>query len=187
MARSGAVMDNMCLPMHYVCTHEQARELIRARERFWVSNCGCREGRGRCARSRMDLCLIFTESDPGSGTGKHEANAAEVEAILAEARDQHLVARPYRDEARATTDGICFCCDDCCGYFADPTEVCDRGVLVEMTDLEACDQCGACVTVCYFGARFLSDGRLQVLRDNCYGCGLCAAVCPPACIQMVVR
>jgi hypothetical protein len=38
-------MDNPDLAMHYVCTHEKARQLVQTQQRFWVSNCGCRESR----------------------------------------------------------------------------------------------------------------------------------------------
>ena len=178
-------MDKIDVAMHYVCTHEKAQDLIKARDRFWVSNCGCRESRKECARSRMDICLMFNPDDPGSGTGKKEVTLPDVMAILQEARDKHLVARPYRDQSRTDTDGICFCCDDCCGYFLDPGERCDKGELVSETDFDLCNHCGECVDVCYFKARKMNEDRLLVEKDLCYGCGLCLAVCPEDCIQMV--
>jgi Pyruvate/2-oxoacid:ferredoxin oxidoreductase delta subunit len=177
-------MSQADLAVHYVCTHQRAQELIRARSRFWVSNCGCRESRGQCGRSRMDVCLIFTPDDPGSGSGKKKVDLADVMDILHEAKVRHLVARPYRNQARTDTDGICFCCDDCCGYFADPSEQCDRGDLVADTDFDLCTHCGDCVDVCYFHARAMSGDELCVETDRCYGCGLCVDVCPAACIRM---
>jgi hypothetical protein len=75
----------------------------------------------------MDVCLIFNPDDPGSGSGKKEVTLTEVMGIVQEAEEKHLVARPYRDKTRTVTDGICFCCDDCCGYFLDPSERCDKG------------------------------------------------------------
>jgi len=172
---------------HYVCTHDRARELVESHDRFWVSNCGCREGRGKCARSRMDVCLIFAEGFPGSGTGKKPATRAEVNEILSEAKDKHLVTRPFRDDARTSTDGICFCCDDCCGYFLDPSEKCDKGELIESTDLPECNNCGECVEICYFKARKMSEGQLTVDSGACYGCGLCVDVCPKECIGLARR
>jgi len=176
---------NSELCMHYVCTHDKARQLVQAHQRFWVCNCGCRESQGGCARSRLDLCLMFTADDPGSGSGKREVTLAEVLAILDEADSRFLVARPWRSDDRSTTIGICFCCDDCCGYFRDPDERCDKGELLAVTDLTACTHCGACVDVCYFGARAMSGDRLAVDPERCYGCGLCAGVCPESCIRMV--
>jgi Pyruvate/2-oxoacid:ferredoxin oxidoreductase delta subunit len=181
------------LAFHYVCTLGEAREIVRQHDRFWMSNCGCREsrgreGRGRCQRSRMDVCLLFTPDFPPTGSGFREIHMADVETIFREAEDKHLVTRPFRNEEdRTKADGICFCCDDCCGYFLDPAEPCDKGTLIERTDLDQCSDCGTCVEVCYFRARRLVDGSLAIDRGNCYGCGLCVDVCPQDCIQMARR
>jgi len=59
--------------------------------------------------------------------------------------------------------------------------------VIEQTDATVCSHCGACVDVCYFHARHMADGELQLDRDNCYGCGLCLDVCPLDCIQLVPR
>ncbi|UCC13084.1 MAG: 4Fe-4S dicluster domain-containing protein, partial [candidate division WOR-3 bacterium] len=47
--------------------------------------------------------------------------------------------------------------------------------------------CGDCVDVCYFKAREMKDDRLVITRQNCYGCGLCANVCPESVIRMWKR
>jgi len=180
------------LALHYVCTREEAWEIVKTHNRFWVSNCGCREGRGGCARSRMDVCLFFAQ-DWGYGTGGTGSNFKEVpkshvEEIFREAEGKHLVTRPFRNPPdMIEVAGICFCCDDCCVHFVNPSEnVCDKGKLIEKTDLDKCIGCGTCVDVCYFGARKLDD-KLIIDQDNCYGCGLCVDVCPEDCIEMIER
>jgi len=183
-------MNEKTLAFHYVCTPKEARELVRQHDRFWVSNCGCRESRGKCDRSRIDVCLMFRDDIAGSGgSGKREISPAELEEIFQEAKQKHLVTRPFRNEKNMTeTDGICFCCDDCCEYFLNPSVIkCDKGASIEMTDRDKCNNCGICVDVCYFGARKMGDGELVLKRDNCYGCGLCVEVCPEDCLKMVPR
>jgi Pyruvate/2-oxoacid:ferredoxin oxidoreductase delta subunit len=177
------------LAFHYVCTREEAQQLIEKHDRFWVSNCGCRENKGICERSRVDVCLQFREDIPGSGgSNLKETSRSQVDSIIREAEVTHLVTRPFRNEENmAETDGICFCCDDCCEYFVKPGEKCDKGDLVERTDSDRCMDCGTCVEVCYFKARSMDDGKLTVEADSCYGCGLCTDVCPQECIQMVSR
>jgi len=175
---------------HFVCTREQARILVKEHERYWASNCGCREDRGgKCNRSRMDLCLMFRDDIVGSGgSGKRAVFIEDVEEFLREAKGKHLVIRPYRDEeTRTRVDGICFCCDDCCEYFVNKDEGCDKGDLIEKTDLVSCTHCGLCVDVCYFGARKMMGEELTVDREKCYGCGLCLDVCPVECVGMVTR
>lgn len=174
--------------MHYVCTHDEAAKLISNHSQFWVSNCGCRESRGSCSRSRIDVCLMFTGDGGSSGSGLKAITLSEVKAILAEAKDKMLVARPFRNMTdKDETEGICFCCDDCCGYFLDKDEICDKGKYIELTHDQFCTNCYDCVDTCYFDARRIRDNSLMVYRDNCYGCGLCAAVCPEICIDIVPR
>ncbi len=180
-------MADTQIPIHYVCTHDRAGELIDEHENFWVCNCGCREARGQCKRSRMDVCLMFTESSGASGTGTRKIPKADAQGILAEARSKNLVARPFRNDVRTDTEGICFCCDDCCGYFLNPAEICDKGALTASTDMAQCNHCGDCVDVCHFGARRLENEELAVEEGRCYGCGLCATVCPEVCVEMVSR
>jgi NAD-dependent dihydropyrimidine dehydrogenase PreA subunit len=175
--------------LHYVCTRDEATRVIDRHTRFWVSNCGCRELRGNCIRSRIDVCLQFREKTAASDSGLREITRADVADILREAETRHLVTRPFRNEQKMEeTDGICFCCDDCCGYFTDPGGyICDRGAQIEHTDLDACTDCGECAKVCYFGARKMSGGTLVLHRDDCYGCALCTDVCPETCIEMAAR
>jgi Pyruvate/2-oxoacid:ferredoxin oxidoreductase delta subunit len=111
-----------------------------------------------------------------------------VDAILEEAREKHLVPRPFRNEKnKKKLDGICFCCDDCCGYFLGLHEPCDKGALIEMTDTAACIDCGICAGACYFKARDASGEVLSVDREKCYGCGVCVDVCAMKAITMVPR
>lgn len=174
--------------MHYVCTRDEAWQLVRNRKQFWVSNCGCRERRGQCARSRIDLCLDFQKRSSSGGSGTKNVSLSEVQKIFQETKENHLVTRPFRNlENMSEIDGICFCCDDCCEYFLEPNEKCDKGKFIEKTDEDKCSNCGECVEVCYFNARKLANDELVVIRDNCYGCGLCTDVCPENCVEMVQR
>ncbi|HTY92233.1 MAG TPA: hypothetical protein VMC84_13740 [Methanocella sp.] len=59
-----------------------------------------------------------------------------VDAILNEAKEKHLVPRPYRNE-KGRLDWICFCCDDCCGYFRGLHDPCEKGSVIESTDTAA--------------------------------------------------
>lgn len=175
------------LAFHFVCTLDDAKSLADKHKKYWVSNCNCREHRGPCKRSRMDVCLQFAAHTAADGPGKKAVSRAEVNDILKEAKDKHLVPRPFRNiKNKQKLDGICFCCDDCCGYFLGLREPCDKGKLIEHTDLDACIDCGVCAGVCYFGARSVND-VLKVDSDKCYGCGLCVDVCAMKCIAMVPR
>jgi NAD-dependent dihydropyrimidine dehydrogenase PreA subunit len=177
------------VPLHFVCTRSEARNIVDGHERFWVSNCGCREIRGKCERSRIDVCLQFYEKTAAGDSGLKEISRDQVEAVLMEAETQHLVTRPFRDEqTKSRVEGICFCCDDCCGYFVDPGGYeCEKGAFTERTIMDRCTHCGLCADVCYFGVRKMIGGMLLIHENSCYGCGLCLDVCPERCIEMVER
>lgn len=182
-------MNEKDLAFHYVCTLERAREIVKSHENFWVSNCGCRENREQCERSRIDICLLFRDDISASDTGKKEISKVEVEDILQEAKEKHLVTRPFRNEMNMNeTNGICFCCDDCCEYFLYPDKnKCDKGTLIQSRNPDKCSNCGVCVEVCYFGARNMENNLLIINHNACYGCGLCVDVCPENCIKMVLK
>ena len=173
---------------HYVCTRDQAIDIVKNNGSFWVTDCGCRERKGNCSRSRIDLCLFFRDDVDTIGPVKKEISLKEVEEMFLEAKEKHLVVRPFRNEKNMSeTAGICFCCDDCCAYFLDPEEKCDKGNLIEKTNKEICANCGECVGVCYFKARKMDSDELFVDRSKCYGCGLCLDVCSEDCIEMMKR
>ena len=181
-------MSSNGLNRHLVCTYDEARSLIGSRDSYFVSNCGCRERKGRCLRSRMDVCLTFAREISVSGSNKKEIDKAGAHALLAKAVAARLVARPFRkDEHTDEIGGICFCCDDCCGVFLSANEHCDRGKMIETTAAGECTHCGACVEYCYFSCRGMLEGRLGVDREKCYGCGICVEICPVGCIGMIER
>ncbi len=181
-------MNETRRPMHYVCTWDEAGDLINRHQHYWVCNCGCREGKGGCSRSRVDVCLTFAENATITGSNRRPITRDEAFTIIDEARENYLVARPFRDDAtRTAVEGICFCCSDCCGYFLNPDELCDKGSQIEKTTIDECSLCGDCENVCHFRARAVIGGEMMIESDNCYGCGLCAAICPADCIEMVPR
>jgi len=173
---------------HFVCTLDEAREIVGRHPDYWVSNCGCRENGSGCKRSRIDLCLQFKGKTAAGGSGIHKATRQEVDGILEEAGTKMLVSRPFRDpDVPGGLEGICFCCDDCCAYFKKHEGACDKGSSIEKTDQDTCAACGACVDPCYFHARELRPDGLVVDSDRCFGCGLCVSVCPTGAITMVKR
>ncbi|HTX43798.1 MAG TPA: 4Fe-4S binding protein [Methanocella sp.] len=179
------------LALHFVCTLDEAKSIVDGHKKYWVSDCNCREHRGPCKRSRADVCLQFAARTIADNPSKHAATREEVDGIFEEAREKHLVPRPFRSKSRKGIDalaigGICFCCDDCCGYFLGLHEPCDKGKLIERTDPALCIDCGICADVCRFGARAAGE-PLKVDREKCYGCGVCVDACAMKAITMVTR
>jgi len=181
-------MDENEVPIHYVCTRKEALDITNNHNQFWVSNCGCREAKKKCNRSRHDVCLFFYKDIASPETVLKNLSQKEVEDIFKEAEEKHLVFRPFRNPKNMTENaGICFCCDDCCCYFLDPNERSDKGCFIEKTNTDNCITCGKCADLCYFNAREMNEAELLIDRSKCYGCGLCADVCQENCIEMIDR
>jgi len=45
-------------------------------------------------------------------------------------------------------------------------------------DPEKCDLCRLCENICNFKAIEIKDNKLNLIQENCSGCGACAAMCP---------
>lgn len=175
----------MSKAMHYVCTYADVKQLLSEQSRFWVSLCGCRESKGNCSQSRMDLCIGFSPDAGSTSNGIKEQSREQVEAIVAEAQSKLLVPRPWRIDDRVA--GICLCCSCCCAYFLNHEDICDAGSQIEHTELAGCTHCGLCIDACAFKARVMETGKLVVNQELCFGCGVCVDQCPQACISMVSR
>jgi ferredoxin len=175
-------------PLHFVCTRDEAERIIADHDAFWIGECGCRAKSGKCERSQHDVCLEFYPQTAAGGVGRKRVTREHAANLLKVAESKHLVTRPFRDyESKQRTEGICFCCNDCCEYFRNPEEICEKGRFIEKTSMGDCIDCGACAEVCFFMAREMDADKFVVNREKCYGCGLCLDVCPVDCIEMVPR
>jgi NAD-dependent dihydropyrimidine dehydrogenase PreA subunit len=181
-------MADKDLELHFVCTLEEARRMVVDHDYYWVCDCACREHRGPCKRSRTDVCLQFASKTAADGSHKKKVSKSEVDGIFEEAKEKHLIPRPFRNDDRSKIDGICFCCDDCCGYFLGLQAPCNKGAMIVSTDTGSCSACGICIEVCHFGSRTIdNNNQLVVDTEKCFGCGLCVDVCPTDSVKMVDR
>ena len=92
-------MSDGYYPQHYVCTHQQARELIAQHNHFWLCTCGCRASGKGCKRSQADVCLTFNAEALARQLGHREVSRSEAERGEQTAQEQRLVARPFRNSA----------------------------------------------------------------------------------------
>ncbi len=62
---------------------------------------------------------------------------------------------------------------------------------VAFVDRARCTKCGRCVVSCQDGGHRAysmdAEGYPEVVKDKCYGCGLCPDVCPAECIALIPR
>ena len=177
-----------------VMPYERVESLVRAHDRFAVSNCICRQemhlaGHG-CDRP-MESCLQFgsaADSVVRDGRGRR-ISLDETLAILARAEEAGLVLQPAN--ARDALF-LCTCCGCCCGVFRALTRHPTPGSLVASAfraalDPATCEGCGACETRCPMEAVAVQDGCAVLDEDRCIGCGLCVSTCPSGSLTLARR
>lgn len=54
-----------------------------------------------------------------------------------------------------------------------------------LIDDDKCENCGACVRVCFKQAPIEQEGRTLVRPEKCVGCGLCVSICPRCAIKLI--
>jgi NAD-dependent dihydropyrimidine dehydrogenase PreA subunit len=93
--------------------------------------------------------------------------------------------------------GICHCSSATCvplmanQAIGKKSTVIKKGAFWAKTDFDSCTGNGDCLKVCHFDSRKIVErnGKLVsvIIGNGCYGCGLCAAVCPEKAISMTQR
>ena len=177
-----------------VMPHEQAEEIVRAREKLLVAPCICRRERSMmgegCDRPE-ESCLVF-----GSAADYYQRNGLgrmidqqEALEILRRADEAGLVLQPGNSQRPSN---ICCCCGCCCGVLRTlklqpkPASLV-ASPFVAAIDPTTCTGCGICIGRCQMEALSLEpdDGTVSLDLDRCIGCGLCVATCPTESLTLV--
>jgi ferredoxin len=88
---------------------------------------------------------------------------------------------------------LCNCDRDCMAYRFEVKmqlgKVMWKGEYIAEIDYATCDGCRECLKRCYFSAiRYDRQNRkCSVRQENCYGCGICRAVCKHHAVRLVDR
>ena len=89
--------------------------------------------------------------------------------------------------------GLCNCDQDCLSYRVNAktnlTKNIFRAEYVALVDWELCNGCRKCLLACQFGAIHYSITMKRVTIDTlqCWGCGVCRAICDKAAINLKPR
>lgn len=151
-----------------------------------VYDCPCRRARPDPCGPTL-VCMVIgqpfadfvAEHNPRSS---RRIDRDEALALLRSEHERgHIHAAYFKDVMLDRFFAICNCCACCCGGIEAMTK---RGVpmlsasgYAARVDRSRCDACGACVSVCPFGAMGM-DGTAHVSPDACMGCGVCTSRCP---------
>jgi len=186
-------------PPETVIPYQQARRVILQNpESISVGECACRAAAEESClgEGERDVCLFV--GDPHAAFVREfnpkfrKISQDDAMALLEDAHAKGFVHCAYfkKDIGRRFV-AICNCCSCCCQgmkawnlfggaipLLAPSGYVCEIG--------EDCNQCGACVDACHFGAITMDEDAesCSVDEDKCMGCGVCEDVCLPGAISL---
>lgn len=168
----------------------EAEKLVAQGKQVYLRACPCRVKMEVCPPEKWEVCLLFehaSEENRRQARPISNAEAVRIVRMTGARGDIHQVfyfqegARPYE---------LCNCCTCCCRPLHEARGKGDgyqdqlHCGYVAVTDAGLCTGCGLCLESCFFAARQLAEGRVQLTDHLCFGCGRCLPVCPEHAIRL---
>jgi ferredoxin len=156
--------------------------------------CSCRHARAKPCQPTQ-VCMVIgqpfvdfiLEHNPRSSRRLSQAEALEL--LRAEHQRGHLHCAWFKDVMMNRFYAICNCCKCCCGGVEAMTRygipmMASSGYVADV-DRDLCNQCGACVDACPFGALSMNISEVVRSWERCMGCGVCLEQCPAAAMTLI--
>ncbi len=168
-----------------VVPYDDAREIIKTKDRLAVAKCICRVQQGLLGQAcgkPVEVCIMagshadyYVEKGMGRWITPEEALE-----ILDDCEKAGLVPQPFNAQ---NPGGMCNCCGDCCGMLRmlnrhpKPVDIVISNYFAEV-DPDLCVACEVCLDRCQMNAIAIGDNEVaQINLDRCIGCGLCVSTC----------
>jgi electron transport complex protein RnfB len=175
-----------------VAPYEDARAIIRSKDRIAVAKCICRVQQGLLEHScdkPVEVCLSFgshADHYVKKGMGRW-ITQEEALKVLDQCEETGLVPQPFNAQ---NPGGMCNCCGDCCGVLRalrqhpKPAEMVTSSYHAAV-DPDLCTGCETCLDRCQMDAiKVDGDGKAAVDLYRCIGCGLCVTTCPTEALRL---
>lgn len=176
--------------VHQVAAYEDAKAMVRAKEKIAVADCICRTQQqliDKGCGKPMEVCLLFGSHADYYVENKMGRYITSEEAcqILDQCEAAGLVNQPAN---MVNPGGMCNCCEDCCGVLRALNRQPNPGEMVHnrywaVVDQEACTACEICLDRCQMNAIEIDDAA-EIKSARCIGCGLCVTTCPTEAIRL---
>ncbi len=189
-------------PEHEILPFEVIREYLKMAHSWAVVQCACRTHSAllgdKCERTGTINCMAL---DVGAdwvlerGWGK-KITYEEALALLEKSEKEGLVHTIMNTSSIPIL--ICNCCPCHCGILRTIIKTrhpraCVKSNFVPKIDPEKCKLCNKCTQICPMEALFhhypvkedLTDDYIELVEENCLGCGVCASNCPQDAITMI--
>jgi ferredoxin len=163
-----------------------------------ISNCYCRETQRK--HSEILNCDHPIKTCIHIGFGKSlrdipyksenlvKVSKGEIQQLLEECDRRGLVHQIIYFPNPLFYYVVCNCCPCCCvimnKFLKNGSPQMIKSDFIAFTNINKCNDCGACVQRCNFGARKIIDNKIIFLKEYCFGCGLCVSECPEGALTL---
>jgi NAD-dependent dihydropyrimidine dehydrogenase PreA subunit len=179
-----------------VYPYDTMEKIVGQARRFAVAHCTCRMARrllGRECGHPLEVCMKFDDLadyliEHGLGREITREEALEVVRVSEEAGLVHFV-----DNCAGDLRHNCNCCGDACWNVGNirrrriPRDLIMATYFLRETDKDGCSGCGVCAEICPVACVEMVES-LPVIDDQwCIGCGVCVHKCPENAARLRVR
>lgn len=189
------------LPNDTVMLLNEVIEMIGAASEIVVQPCDCRK-LGEICNFPIETCIWLDEGARESldrGNGRRLTKEEAIELLRWSDRKGLMHTADSEWKSRGL-HAICNCCSCDCYPFLAAQKLGSKGVwpksrYVATYDPFQCNSCGACVKRCHFDAFYHDDSMVEIDgrskkgikfdAEKCWGCGLCANICPKYAVEMI--
>jgi ferredoxin len=163
------------------------QDIIAKARRIAVAHCPCRVGYhliGKGCEHPTEVCMKYNELadfviERGLAREVSKEEALDLIRVTEEAGLVHFV-----DNAEGDVRHNCNCCGCACWNVGNirrrkiPRDAIMATYFMRDTDREECTGCGECAAICPVEAVKIVDELPEIDTEWCIGCGVCATVCP---------
>jgi ferredoxin len=168
---------------------DKAFEILKKAEKVFVRNCPCRVQARLCPPDTREVCLLFENASQEDLQKARSIDKNEALAILKTTLKRNVIYTLFYSADHQKATEICSCCTCCCRSIRDKEGKGNYHKLLQseyvaVTDEDLCTGCGTCEESCFFKARQVISGIMQLNAEQCYGCGRCIPFCPEGAIKL---
>jgi len=178
--------------VQWILPSEQVLNLLKNANLIAINDCVCRKHYQRCDNP-VEVCMLLNEYGEiyiKNGLAR-KITYDEAVSVIKVANDRGLVHLSlFRPDHKLYA--LCSCCPCCCHDLQlllthQQIQLVARSDYIPIINHIECTCCEICIERCFFEARYLENEKVNLNINRCYGCGLCATVCPSKSIKMELK
>ncbi len=169
-----------------------ARQITARAGQVYLRTCPCRARKQLCPPETWEVCLLFDNASPNDLQDARPITVEQALSVLETTGQRGAIYNLFYTHVGQHITELCNCCTCCCSPLNQMREEQNysqqlRSGYLAVTDPELCIGCGTCEASCFFEARQVEDGTLQLTNERCFGCGRCISSCPEQAIRLELQ